>query len=112
MEGKEDYVLGNWKDIRFRFCRIGPEDCAFRRHKLLEKQLADKALPRRRTGRQVSVMRKMLRAIRAEDILTLPRVVMVKRRDEHHRQDDRQQTGGKYVPFPGHNGDKGTKKKN
>ena len=32
--------------------------------------------------------------------------------EEHHRQDDRQQTGGKYVPFPGHNGDKDTKKKN
>ena len=106
MEGKEDYVLGNRKGIRLRFRQERPDDRAFRGYELLEKQLADKALPRRRTGRQVSVMRKMLRAIRAEDILTLPRVVMVKRRDEHHRQDDRQQPGGKYASFQGHSGGK------
>ena len=109
MEGKEDYVLGNRKGIRLRFRQERPDDRAFRGYELLEKQLADKALPRRRTGRQVSVMRKMLRAIRAEDILTLPRVVMVKRRDEHHRQDDRQQPDGEYASFQGHGGGKDKK---
>ncbi len=109
MEGKEDYVLGNRKDIRFRCCRIGPEDRAFRGHELLEKQLADQTLPCRRTGGQVPVMRKMLRAILAEDILTLSQVVMVKRRDEHHRQDNRQQPGGKYASFQGHSGGKDKK---
>ena len=109
MEGKENYVLGNWKDIRFRFCRIGPEDRAFRRHKLLEKQLADQALSGCRTGGEMPVMRKMLRAILAEDILTRPLVVMVKRRNEHHRQDDRQQPGGKYASFQGHSGGKDKK---
>ena len=109
MEGEEDHILGNRKGIRLRFRQERPDNRAFRGHELLEKQLADKALPRRRTGRQVSVMRKMLRAIRAEDILTLPRVVMVKRRDEHHRQDDRQQPGGEYASFQGHGGGKDKK---
>ena len=59
----------------------------------------------------MSVMRKMLGAIRAEDILQRFLVVMVKRRDEHHRQDDRQQPGGKYASFQGHRGGKDTKKK-
>ena len=60
MEGKEDYILGNRKGIRFRFGRIRPEDRAFRRYKLLEKQLADEALPRCRTGGEMPVLRKML----------------------------------------------------
>ena len=79
---------------------------------MLEKQLADEALPRRRPGRQMPVMRKMLRAVRAENVFLLSQVVMVKRRKEHHRQDNRQQPGGKYASFQGHNACKGTKKKN
>ena len=59
----------------------------------------------------MSVMRKMLGAIRAEDILQPFQVVMVKRRDEHHRQDNRQQPDGKYASFHGHSGGKDTKKK-
>ena len=58
------------------------------------------------------MMGKMLRTISTEDVFQRVQVMMVKRRDEYHRQDDRQQPGGKYVPFPEHNGDKGTKKKN
>ena len=109
MERKEDYVLRNRKDIRFRCCRIRPDDRIFRRHKLLEKQLADQALSGCRTGGEMPVMRKMLRAILAEDILTRSLVVMVKRRNEHHRQDDRQQPGGKYASFQGHSGGKDKK---
>ena len=109
MEGKEDYVLGNRKGIRLRFRQERPDDRAFRGYELLEKQLADKALPRRRTGRQMTVMRKMLRTIRAEDIFLLSQVVMVKRRKEHHRQDDRQQPGGEYASFQGHGGGKDKK---
>ena len=109
MEGKEDYVLGNRKGIRLRFRQERPDDRAFRGYELLEKQLADKALPRRRTGRQVSVMRKMLRAILAKNIFRLSLVVMMERRNEHHRQDDRQQPGGKYASFQGHSGGKDKK---
>ena len=109
MEGKEDHVLGNRKDIRFRFCRIGPEDRVFRGHKLLEKQLANQALPRYRSGREVSVMRKMLRTILAEDVFLQSQVVMMERRKEHHRQDDRQQPDGKYASFQGHSGGKDKK---
>ena len=112
MEGKENYVLRNRKDIRSRFRLKRPELRVFGRNKLLEKQLADEALPRRRPGRQMPVMRKMLRAVRAKDVFLLSQVVMVKRRKEHHRQDNRQQPGGKYASFQGHNACKGTKKKN
>ena len=111
MEGKENDILGNRKDIRFRFRQKRPDNRAFGRDKLLEKQLADEALPRRRPGRQMSMMRKMLRTIIAEDVFLQTQVVMMERRKEHHRQDDRQQPGGKYASFQGHNGGKGTKKK-
>lgn len=57
-------------------------------------------------------MRKMLQAILANDIVLRSQVVMVKRRDEHHRQDNRQQPGGEYASFQGHNGHKVTKKRN
>ena len=57
------------------------------------------------------VMREMLRAILAKDVLPQVQVVMVKRRKEHHRQDNRKQPGGKYASFQGHNGRKDTKKK-
>ena len=59
----------------------------------------------------MSVMGKMLRAIRTENILQRLLVVMMKRRNEYHRQDDRQQPGGKYASFHGHRGGKDTKKK-
>ena len=109
MEGKDDYDLGKRKDIRFRICRIGPDDRVFRGHKLLEKQLADKALSRCRSGREVPVMRKMLRAVLAEYIFLLSQVVMMERRKEHHRQDNRQQPGGEYASFQGHSGGKDKK---
>ena len=109
MEGKEDYVLGKRQGIRLRFRQERPDNRAFCGHELLEKQLADEALPHRRTGREMSVMGKMLGAIRAEDILQRVQVVMVERRDEHHLQDDRQQPGGKYASFQGQRGGKDTK---
>ena len=57
----------------------------------------------------MTVMRKMLRTIRAEDVFLLSQIVMVKRRDEYHRQDDRQQPEGKYASFQGHSGSKDQK---
>ena len=111
MEGKENDILGNRKDISFRFRQKRPDYRVFGRDKLLEKQLADEALPRRRPGRQMPMMRKMLRAVRTEDVFLLSQVVMVKRRKENHRQNDRQQPSGKYASFQGHNVGKGTKKK-
>ncbi len=77
---------------------------------MLEKKLTYEALPRRRTGREMSVMRKMPRAIPAEDIFPLFQFVMMKRREKHHRQDDRQQPDGEYASLQGHGGCKGTKK--
>ena len=109
MEGKEDYILGNRKDISLLFRRIRLYDRVLGGHKLLDKQLADEALPRRRTGRQMTVMRTMLRTIRAEDIFLLSQVVMVKRRDKDHRQDNRQQPAGRYASFQGHSGGKDKK---
>ena len=85
----------------FRFRQKRTEFRSLGRHILLEKQLADEALPRRRAGRQMPVMRKVLRAVLAENTFLQFRVMMVKRRKEHHRQDNRQQPCGKYASFQG-----------
>ena len=103
MEGKGNNILGNRKGISLRFRHKRLDNRVFGRDVLLEKQLADKALPRRRTDREMSVMRKMLRAVLAEVVFLLSQVVMMKRRKEYRRQDNRQQPGSKYASFRGHN---------